>query len=355
MTLNMLSENVFHPLRQHWLEHPENFAGLRQVETAQALGVSEGEWVEACRGFESTRLVDDAKAFLEALPGLGPVMALTRNGSAVHEKNGQYDHILFFEKMGMAQVVNHDIDLRIFLKHWYRIYAVTADKNGVPQHSLQVFDAEGRAVHKIFQLEGTDRKAWEGLVERLRSEDTAPFSVAPIPVEKTAAPESVDVDAFHSAWDGMRDTHEFFLMLRRYNLHRLDALRLAGEERAMAVAPGEIPELLRMASRDQVPIMVFVGNRGCIQIHTGRVENVVRFGDWINVMDPGFNLHLRDHQIAEAWVVRKQTADGVVTSVELYDADRNEIVMFFGERKPGIPERSDWRSLVAAALSPLCV
>lgn len=352
MTLTVLAENVFHPLRQRWLRHPEKFAGLRQVEIAQALGVSEGEWVDACRGFESVRLADDAKALLEGLPAVGPVMALTRNASCVHEKTGQFDHIHFFEKMGMAQVVNHDIDLRIFLKHWHRLYAVTVEKNGVPQHSLQVFDGAGRAVHKIFQVEGTDRGAWAALVERLKSEDAEPFAVSEIPEAPTTAPASVDVAAFHAAWDGMKDTHEFFLMLRRFNLHRLDALRLAGGDRAVAVDPGGVLGLLQGASREQVPIMVFVGNRGCIQIHTGPVEKIVTFRDWINVMDPGFNLHLRSRQIAEAWVVRKRTADGVVTSVELYDAERNEIAMFFGERKPGIPERADWQSLVARELSP---
>jgi hypothetical protein len=37
--------------------------------------------------------------------------------------------------------------------------------------------------------------------------------------------------------------------------------------------------------------MCFVGNRGCIQIHTGPVKNIKIMGPWLNVMDPGFNLH----------------------------------------------------------------
>jgi hypothetical protein len=45
-----------------------------------------------------------------------------------------------------------------------------------------------------------------------------------------------------------------------------------------------------------MPVMIFVGNMGCIQIHGGPVEKIVPMGPWINVMDPRFNLHLRaDH------------------------------------------------------------
>ena len=38
--------------------------------------------------------------------------------------------------------------------------------------------------------------------------------------------------------------------------------------------------------------------------------------------------------------------DGVVTSVELFDAQGETIAMLFGKRKPGIPELPEWRTLV---------
>ncbi len=62
-------------------------------------------------------------------------------------------------------------------------------------------------------------------------------------------------------------------------------------------------------------------------------------------MDPGFNLHAREDHIHAAWVVRKPTADGIVTSLELFDAGGNTIALLFGERKPGRPEDPAWRAL----------
>jgi putative hemin transport protein len=48
----------------------------------------------------------------------------------------------------------------------------------------------------------------------------------------------------------------------------------------------------------------------------------------------------------QAWVVERPTSDGTVTSLELYDADGNALTKFFDERKPGRPEREDWRAVV---------
>ena len=45
--------------------------------------------------------------------------------------------------------------------------------------------------------------------------------------------------------------------------------------------------------------------------------------------------------------MRKPTEDGVVTSLELYDAYGETIAFLFGKRKPGIPELDAWRELVA--------
>src|SRR3546814_3072475 len=61
---------------------------------------------------------------------------------------------------------------------------------------------------------------------------------------------------------------------------------------------------------------------------------------------PGFNLHLRDGDITEAWVVRKPTRDGIVTALEVYDAEGRQIAQMFGERHDGEKELADWRTLI---------
>jgi putative hemin transport protein len=145
----------------------------------------------------------------------------------------------------------------------------------------------------------------------------------------------------------MTDTHQFFPLLRKFGLARTQALQLAPNDYAHRVGEGSARLLLREAARHAVPIMCFVGNPGMIQIHSGGVERVEVAGPWLNVLDPGFNLHLREDRIAAAWVVKKPTADGLVTSLELYDDAGETIALFFGVRKPGVPERAQWRALIA--------
>jgi putative hemin transport protein len=170
--------------------------------------------------------------------------------------------------------------------------------------------------------------------------------VTPAPPRAPLTPDAnVDIDGFRHAWAAMTDTHQFFALLRRFNLGRTQALRLAPPEYAWRVARDSIGTLLTSAAKTSLPIMVFVGNAGMIQIHTGAVSTIRTMGAWLNVLDPDFNLHLRTDLIDSIWVVRKPTSDGVVTSVELYDAQGENIALLFGARKPGNPELPAWREL----------
>jgi putative hemin transport protein len=47
---------------------------------------------------------------------------------------------------------------------------------------------------------------------------------------------------------------------------------------------------------------------------------------WLAIHDASFNLHIDEPGIESAWVVRKATPDGVVTSLELYDRAGEMIV-----------------------------
>ncbi|MCZ8133376.1 MAG: hypothetical protein O9284_19100 [Steroidobacteraceae bacterium] len=327
---------------------------LRHREAAHALGVSEGAAVAAAVGsdreFRAVRLAGPWPTVLEGVPTVGTVMALTRNDSAVHEKSGRYAEMSHDGLVGLA--VGREIDLRIFYGRWAHGYAVAEDGPKGTQRSLQFYDASGRALHKVFAREATDLAAWETLVRGSAHPDQnaggrfAPPSPGPAPKPDA----EIDVAAFREGWLALRDTHEFFPLLRRHGLARTQALRLAPDGHARRV-PAETPRrLLESAARTGVSIMCFVGNPGIIQIHTGPVHRVEPMGPWLNVLDPGFNLHLREDRVAQAWHVRKPTDDGDVNSLELFDAEGETVAMFFGERKPGVPERDDWRALLGEVL-----
>jgi putative hemin transport protein len=108
--------------------------------------------------------------------------------------------------------------------------------------------------------------------------------------------------------------------------------------------------VLEGAAAEGVPVMCFVGNRGCLQIFSGPVERIEPRGPWLNVLDPGFNLHLRTDLVASAWRVVKPTRlRGPITSLELFDAAGGMVCQLFGARPPGEGERPAWRALVHRA------
>lgn len=336
-------------LRAAWSSLAEGPTGrLRTREAAERLGVSEGELVASLVGERATLLRTEGAAIVKDVPALGPVMALTRNGHCVHEKIGPYLDVSLHGAHGL--VLGELIDLRLFPSRWHHTLAVVDDTPEGPRRSLQIFDADGTAIHKIYQKPQTDVAAFDRLIERWRAQDQS--SVLDVhPAEAPAgdrADTEIDVERLRSEWAALEDTHEFFGMLRGLAVGRLQALRLAGSAFARAVAPESLATVLEVVRDNVTPIMVFVGNPGCIQIHSGPVVNLKRLGPWFNVLDPTFNLHLREDAISSAWVVRKPTRDGDVTSLELFDTDGFCFAQLFGLRKPGRPELESWRAVLQA-------
>ncbi|BDG70418.1 hemin-degrading factor [Roseomonas fluvialis] len=314
---------------------------VRARDAAERLGTTEAALVASGATGPATPLRPDWAALIGAMPRAGRVMALTRNDHAVHERHGRFEDVS--AGPGHILVLGPDIDLRLFPGRWAHAYAL-----GGERPSIQVFDADGVAAHKVFATDATDRDGWAGILRDFAIDAAAAPPAAPVAPSPVAAPGVVDAAALRSDWLGLRDTHDFFPMLRRHGTSRRQAFGLAGEDLALRLSADAGAQALRLAAAGAVPVMVFVGNRAAIQIHTGPVSRLVDVRGWFNVLDPDFNLHLREAGVAEAWRVVKPTEDGAVTSVELLDAAGEVIALLFGARKPGQPERDEWREVAAS-------
>jgi len=321
---------------------------LRIRDAATRLGVSEAQLLATRVGNGVTRLAGDWKELLKAAPKLGRVMCLTRNEDAVHERYGEYRQVDFFH--GMGQVVGPDIDLRLFMHAWAKGFAVADNTpQGDERLSFQFFDQSGDAIHKIYLQSDSHHAVYGLLLEQFRSADqSTEEAVEAKKAKKAEVPDGeVDVESFQQAWRELKDTHAFFNILRKYEVAREQALRLAPEGYVRKVSVTATRDMLEAAANRQLPIMVFIGSSGCIQIHTGEVENIKMFGEeWLNVLDDDFNMHLRQTAVASAYIVRKPTTDGDVTSLELFDAEGENLALFFGKRKPGQAEDPAWRAVI---------
>ena len=335
---------LINELKEKWETLKAENPHLRIRNAAEQLGVSEAELLATNVGNGVTVLKSDFSDLLQEVVKLNKVMALTRNDECVHERKGVYLNPDFSSPHAQL-FVGEDIDLRIFISSWKFGFSVAEGD----RKSLQFFGKDGLALHKIYLTKDSNEAEFDVLTEKYKAENqSAEIVTEPVPAKATEKADSeIDVAGFQQAWRGLKDTHDFFMMLRKFGVTRTQALRLAPEGYATKIENSKVVNVLEDASEQQLPIMIFVGNRGIIQIHTGEVNKTLWHQQWFNVMDPDFNLHLDTTKIAETWITKKPTEDGEVTSVEVFNKEGDFIVQFFGKRKPGIPELQGWKDLVA--------
>ncbi len=338
-------------LKQQLIELKAAEPKLRNRNLAERLGISEAELLTLSLGDNVTLLEGDWKELLKEVHKMGYVMALTRNENCVHERKGVYDNITFYEgghNMGVA--VNPDIDLRFFMNEWHYGLAVEMPRGTSRLYSFQFFNKKGEAVHKIFSTPRSNIEAYHNLVKAFTASEQLPITEAdntPYKAKATKPDSEIDVIAFQDAWRNLKDTHDFFGMLRKYKVARKQGLRLAPKGFTKQMDNDAVVRTLQKAAENQVSIMCFLHSKGAIQIHTGTVKNLKFYGDWYNVLDPKFNLHLNMSTVKETWIVKKPTNDGIVTSLELFDENGDLITYFFGARKPGKPELESWRAIIS--------
>ncbi|MEM9230713.1 MAG: ChuX/HutX family heme-like substrate-binding protein [Pseudomonadota bacterium] len=93
-------------------------------------------------------------------------------------------------------------------------------------------------------------------------------------------------------------------------------------------------------------ITVPIRSPGCVQVHTGPGDRVLPLGSWVNVLDLGYNLHLRTDRATENWIVRRPSIDVMVTALEVYNDHGRCFAVFFGAREPGQAEPPAWRDVL---------
>ncbi|WP_332910713.1 ChuX/HutX family heme-like substrate-binding protein [Algoriphagus boritolerans] len=234
-----------------------------------------------------------------------------------------------------------------FFAGWKFGFAVTTATPRGTMKSLQYFDKEGEAILKVYLQDNSNNEAYEAIVKLYTAADqSAELELETFPTPEYTTREELDFEGFRSDWENMKDTHDFFGMLRKYKLNRLDAVKWIDDKWAYPVDRLSARIVVEKAAETQLPIMIFAGNKGNIQIHQGKVRTIRQLGDWLNVLDPDFNMHLNENVVDSAYVVHKNTEDGLVSALELFDKSGEMVAQFFGLRKPGLPQKPEWKTLL---------
>lgn len=315
-------------------------------EGAEDLGISEGELMADAPG--ATYLGSNIRDIILQLHRLGQVECILRNSAAVHEKQGVYENVSLNGQAGIALNMG-GIDLRIFAKHWHHALAVEDDTRTPPSRSVQFYDEYGTPMQKVFMRDNHQTEAWQALLARFATPGKPEFKVAqhtPVSVPKPLSEEQLA--AFHQRWMDLKDVHHFGGILESFGLDRPSAYQQAPEGMAVQVKTEVWEEALNRIREAGLPVMIFVGNRGLVQIQSGKVHHVVRARGYLNILDSkeeGFNLHLQDDALAATWVVRRCIRDGFLTCIEGFDQHRKTVIQIFSLRQEGQAESPVWQEI----------
>ncbi|KEA54317.1 hemin transporter [Mangrovibacter sp. MFB070] len=332
---------------QHYLSLKATHPHKHACELAAQMAISEAELLFCRLGQDTVQLRPDFTALLHGLSRVGEIKNITRNPYAIHKQIGGYDNL----RLGQHGIVLNPraLDLRLFPAQWHCAFAVAEQTSLGLRQSIQIFDNQGDAVLSAFTTENTNLTAWNELINEcsLRKHRELDLRAYPVPLHTDA----VDGQALEREWRAMTDVHQFFGLLKNHEVSRLQAFRAVGSDLACQVDNDAVQHILAQAEKAQNELMIFVANRGCVQIFTGPIDKVAVVNQQLCVENPAFSLQLAMDNIAETWVTRKPTRDGFVTSLELFAADGSQIAQLYGQRSEGAPEQLTWREQIDAVMN----
>ncbi|MBQ0330450.1 hemin-degrading factor [Providencia rettgeri] len=328
--------------------------GIYAREIAAQLNISEAQLLHCRVGQDNVqRLSGKMPDILQSLASIGVAKGVTRNEYAVNIQIGQYDNARLSSHVGLF-LNPRALDLRMFFAQWRSAFSLVEETTEGLCHSIQFFDKHGDALHKVFTTKSTNLDAWQTLIKQYITSENRPLTIHEV---KPFSERSIDrelAQKLEQEWRNMTDVHQFFTILKNNNLSRQQVFRVVSRKLAWQVPRSALSGLLSLAHQAQNEIMLFVGNRGCVQIFTGKISEITSLTventqtHWLNIIGPNCKLHIIENGIAECWVTRKPTKDGFVTSLEVFDTQGNQIIQMYGQRTEGTPEQDEWCKQVLA-------
>ncbi|MFO7725915.1 MAG: ChuX/HutX family heme-like substrate-binding protein [Oceanipulchritudo sp.] len=262
-------------LGARWERYAEEHPGLRSRETAAVLGCSEAALVATGRGSRRVRRLEPGRTgmWLPLAAAEGRWMWLVRNDWAVLEKDVKELAWKGGELCFGDAATEVGLDPATVGKG---LVLLTEPERGLPV-SVQIFNACGEAVLKLYLR---DHGAREAVLAKLE-----PFALE---VE----------DAFRTCAEGTLGT-------KGGHPVRENETRIAGSLHR---------ELIQFGCEEPLPLTLTVENSGARMRVTVKPKNLKPMETWFNILDRGFNLHLREAGLASTRVSRG--VGGVLARIE---------------------------------------
>lgn len=325
------------------------------IDVAKRNNITEGELTNLRLSYDAKVLtVEDIKLFIADLEKLGKVKCITRNTDAISIQQGvlENQYLYGYKEINISAeaglVLNpRELDLRIFFRHWNHVFYIEQVRHNEIQKSFQVFSKNGIAIFKIYITEDSNTHALNAILKKYISINQSPVTFdserkEPFLKNKAMVSPAVEIDL---AWREMKEVHDFYLLMRKYQLNRQEIFRVVGDDLAYQVSNTSLADILTLAKEEQEELTIFVSNIGCVQIFTGTVKRLFNQDNWLNIYNNDTRIHINNN-ISECWVVRKPGECGYVTSLEVFNPQGEQIIQIYGQRNEEEAERETWRKLI---------
>lgn len=279
---------------------------------------------------------------IDALIARGTIRARTESGGITIEQTGAVTEYNMRGEGTIGSIVQDDLDLRFLFRHW-------AGGLVHPAHTtIDFVDTTGATCVSVHAADEDARETIEALAQRFAGQAAqAPAAPPSGPSRPRKSDSEVDTAALLADWRAMTNVHHFEALLGKHGIGRLQALRLVGPEFAKELAAGAFGELLAQLAGNGQEIMVFVANRGMVQIYSGPASDAKRVGHGWEIVHGAAKLYFPDTALHGLWLVHKPTAAGIITSLELVREDEDQAVAsIFGRHPHGDAQPAEWLELL---------
>jgi len=295
----------------------------------------------------ATRLQSEFAPLLQRLATLGNLTEVTRNASALLQKDNVSGALYVQNEIEFAPA--EAMHMRIFYPQWEHGYALEEidAKTAMHERSLQFFDRHGGMMHKIVLCNSSDKDAFKQLVREYAAEEQlTPAQLLSMP--ETHAPDvpQIDIDALRAEWAHTHNHNDFLQRQEIFDQQRLRKLRLAGKAFAYQVANDSARIILQRMTEFGTAILAQVGNAGVVQAYYGKIKKIGSKNSRLKIMNASFRMLLREDHIDSIWVAKKPTTDGIITSLELFNRQGMHIASFLSKKDNGQPEPREWRDSI---------
>ncbi|MBI1182072.1 MAG: hypothetical protein GC201_16125 [Alphaproteobacteria bacterium] len=279
---------------------------------------------------------------VKALEKAGTFTVRTASGGIAIEQSGAIEEVFLRGEGQFASVVQDNMDLRFLLKRL---------KRGAvhPAHTtVDLYNEAGALATSIHGADDDAKATIESLAQRFGTDKAEPDVGGVHPgARATLQDKEVDVAALRDDWAAMSNVHHFEALLGKHRIGRLQAFRLVGEKYAAELAPEAFQDLLGKLDKTGEQVMVFVANRGFVQIFSGPAKAPKRVGHGWEIVHERSKVFVPDSALEHLWLVHKPTAAGIISSLEiLSEGEDQALASIFGKHPHGDPQPQSWLKLL---------